>query len=254
VAWLNRLGEAVRKLGAGRVVPARKEPAFGTAVPAPAGHPSVVTADPYAFAVAHRRLAWMLRLSAMTNTGLLAVVVVLAHAIGAMAPLKTTEVALVRTYGPDDKLYQVEPVSEHVRGFDLLLESMARRYVKLVLEIDPVTQESRHREAWRMTDRAFWKDFRADHLATEAMARALADGATRVIHVETVTRLEGGGDGHTLVVDVTQVDHRRGQETGRKPLRAYLSMETRPQEVHPEDRYSNPLGIFVRTMVLKEKE
>ncbi|MBB4268256.1 type IV secretory pathway TrbF-like protein [Roseospira visakhapatnamensis] len=105
-----------------------------------------------------------------------------------------------------------------------------------------------------MTDPAFWKRYRADHLATEAMARALADGATRDIHVETVTRLEGVNDDHKLVVDFTQIDRRRGQETGRKPLRAYLSMETRPQEVHPEDRYSNPLGIFVRTMVLKERE
>jgi len=57
----------------------------------------------------------------------------------------------------------------------------------------------------------------------------------------------------TLVVDFTQVDERRSREVGRQSLRAYLSMETRPQEVRAEDRYANPLGVTVLRMVLKER-
>ncbi|MBB4267639.1 hypothetical protein GGD89_003286, partial [Roseospira visakhapatnamensis] len=76
-ASLARLGEVARRLGGtrpGRPPGARRDPGFGAAIPAPAapaGHPSVVAADPYSFAVAHRRLAWLLRLSTMTNAGLL---------------------------------------------------------------------------------------------------------------------------------------------------------------------------------------
>jgi type IV secretion system protein VirB8 len=218
-----------------------------------APHASAVAADPYSYRTAHRRLAWLFRLSVMTNVGLIAAVVVLANAVAALVPLKTTEVALVRGYEPDDKLYQIEPISEDVDGFDLYLESMARRYVRLVLEIDPVTETNRRREAARMTDRDFWKDLRRARIDTEERAAALEDGLVRRIHVETASRLASFEDDYKLAVDFIQVDKRRGKEVGRKALRAYLSMTTRPQSVGPEDRFSNPLGITVLQMTLREK-
>lgn len=218
------------------------------------GHRSVVEADPYSFQVAHRRLAWMLRLSVVTNVGLLSAVVIQANAIGAMLPLKETQVALVRTYGPDDKLYQVEPISEDVEGFDVLLESMARRYVHLVIEIDPVTEAERRDEAARMTDRAFWKEFRRERIDTEERAKALQDGLIRTVRIEDATRLASFTDDYKLAVDFVAIDERRGKEVGRKELRAYLSMTTRPQSVAPEDRFSNPLGITVLNFVLKDRQ
>lgn len=221
--------------------------------PRAARHASTVAADAYSYRTAHRRLAWLFRLSVMTNVGLIASVVVLANAVAALVPLKTTEVALVRGYEPDDKLYQIEPISEDVDGFDLYLESMARRYVRLVLEIDPVTEASRRREAARMTDRDFWKDVRRARIETEERADALNDGLVRHVHVETANRLASFEDDYKLAVDFVQIDERRGQEVGRKALRAYLSMTTRPQSVSPEDRFSNPLGITVLQMTLKEK-
>lgn len=216
-------------------------------------HAAVADADPYGFAVSHRRLAWLLRLSVVVNVGLLASVVVQANAIGALVPLKTTEVALVRGFEPDDKLYQIEPISEDVQGFDLLLESMARRYVRLVLEIDPVTEGERRAEAARMSDGGFWRGFRRDRIDTKERSDALADGMVRHIVVDDATRLVSFDDDYKLAVDFTQIDERRGQEVGRKALRAYLSMTTRPQSVTAEDRFSNPLGITVLQFVLKER-
>lgn len=216
-------------------------------------HAAVAEADPYGFAVSHRRLAWLLRLSVVVNVGLLASVVVQANAIGALVPLKTTEVALVRGFEPDDKLYQIEPISEDVQGFDLLLESMARRYVRLVLEIDPVTEAERRAEAARMSDGSFWRGFRRDRIDTKERSDALADGMVRHIVVDDATRLVSFDDDYKLAVDFTQIDERRGQEVGRKALRAYLSMTTRPQSVTAEDRFSNPLGITVLQFVLKER-
>lgn len=241
-------------LGKGRRDRERKEPRLTAKAAQATGRFNAVTdADPYAFAVAHRRLAWMLRLSVATNIGLIAIGVVQANAIGAMAPLKRTEVALVRSYEPDDKLYQIEPISEDVEGFDLLLEAMAQRYVRLVLEIDPVTETERRAEAARMSDTAFWRTFKRERVETEERSKALSEGLVRHIRIEDATRLVSFADEYKLAVDFMQIDERHGREVGRKALRAYLSMTTRPQSVSAEDRYANPLGITVLQFVLRER-
>ncbi|WP_413208357.1 VirB8/TrbF family protein [Rhodospirillum sp. A1_3_36] len=216
-------------------------------------HAKISEADPFAFQAAHRRLAWMLRLSVATNIGLLATVVVQGNAIGALVPLKTTEVALVRGYEPDDKLYQIEPISEDVNGFDLLLEATARRYVRLVLEIDRVTEGERRAEAARMSDAGFWRSFVRDRIETKERTDALSDGMVRQIQVGDATRLYSLSDDYKLVVDFEQIDERHGKEIERKPLRAYLSMTTRPQSVSAEDRFANPLGLTVLDFVLRER-
>ncbi len=43
------------------------------------------------------------------------------------------------------------------------------------------------------------------------------------------------------------------EEIERKPLRAYLSIITAPQKVAAAYRYTNPLGVIVQEMTLKEK-
>lgn len=216
-------------------------------------HERHVHADPFAFQAAHKRLAWMFRISAGMNIALVMTAIVLGQTISVLVPLKKTEYALVRTYEPDDKLYRIEPISEDVEGFELLLESMAKRYVKLVLELDSVTQDERMVEASRMTDRVFSERFKRDRIKSGAIREALDRGLTREIIIESVDRIESFGNDHKLVVDFIRVDRERGAKAARKRLRAYLSMTTRPQEVRKEDRYTNPLGIVVLDMTLKER-
>ena len=115
-------------------------------------HASVTRADPYAFEVAHRRLAWMFRISAGMNAGLFALLALAIGTIHGLVPLKTTEIALVRADPEENRLYRIEPLSRTVEGFDLVLEDKARRYVRQLLEIDPITQTKRFREAFRMTE------------------------------------------------------------------------------------------------------
>lgn len=218
------------------------------------GHSRVLASDPYRFEVAHRRLAWMLRLSAATNIGLLVLAVVLVNTVSAMMPLRKTEIALVRSFGPEDRLYRIEPVSEDVDGFELLLESTARRWVRLVLEIDSVTQEERHREASFMTDRRLWRRLRSEHLDTQEVGQALQDGLVRTVIPDTTTHIEGVNNDLKVVVDFTRTDTVGGVVIATRSLRAYLAMETRPTSVRPEDRYANPLGITVTDFVLKERQ
>ena len=183
MAWL-RLGKRAAERGEGEDRSPSSPPV------ATDRHGSVQEADPYSFAVAHRRLAWMLRLSAGANVALVAGVVVLASTISVLVPLKHTEIALVRADPADDRLYRIEPISQRVAGFDVLMEAMARRYTRISLEINPLNSQARYREATAMTDRAFSDRFRRSYLETREYQQAVESGLVRSIEVESVNRVE----------------------------------------------------------------
>lgn len=214
-------------------------------------HAAVREADPYSFQVAHRRLAWMLRISAGTNVALLFAVVVLVNAISGMLPLKTTEIAFIRGNEIGDRIFRIEPISKNVPGFDLMMEGMARRYVRELLEIDSVTQGERLRFAFRMTDAAFYERFKRER--QEQVEKDIKSGLTRSITVESVDRIETVGNTYKFAVDFVQTDKRKGILVEERKLRAYLNMTTRPQRVGPSEKYENPHGITVLDLALKER-
>ena len=216
-------------------------------------HSATRKADPYAFEASHKRLAWLLRLSVTGNGALAAAVISLAAAVWTLAPQKTVEVALLRADPSDNRVYRVEPISREVDGFDLLMEYMARRFVKLVLEIDPVSQKDRFDEAFAMAGRGYRERFIRERIDSGELDDAIGSRLNRSIAVESAQRLSERDGVFAYAVDFVQIDERRGKEIGRKPLRAYLSMTARPHEAREKDKFTNPLGILVLDLVLKEK-
>ena len=209
--------------------------------------------DPYGFQVSHRRMAWLLRLSSGSNVVLGACLVMALSALNTLLPLKTTEIALVRSDPTDNRLYRIEPIKQSVGGFDLLMESMARRYVRNLLEIDTVTQTERFREAFRITDKKFYERFRKERIDTDAVQDALDSGLTRSITVESVDRVDAFNGSYKYAVDFVQTDVRKGVRVETRKLRAYLNMTTRPHQVRDADKYENPLGITILDLILKER-
>jgi type IV secretory pathway component VirB8 len=218
-----------------------------------AEHAAVRAADPYAYRTAHRRVAWLLRLSVMTNVSLTAVVVVMTSAFATLLPLKEIRPALLRVDTADNRLYRVEPIKQEVQGVDLLMEQMARRYVKLILEIDAVTQTDRFREAFVMTADAFYKQFKKQRIDSGAIQDALDSGLERTILVQSADRISERAGVYRFAVDIVQVDRRKGAEIERKNLRAYLAMTLRAHEVREDEKFQNPLGIRILDMSLKER-
>ncbi len=217
-------------------------------------HETVRLADPYGFAVLHRRMAWLLRISAGTNIVLGACLVISLSAWSALLPLKETEVALVRTDPDDNRIYRIEPATAlTVQGFDLLMESMARRYVRLLLEIDTITQTERFREAFRMTDNGFYERFQKERIESGQVQDAINSGLTRSITVESVDFIANTHGTYKYAVDFIQTDMRGGEQVARRKVRAYLNMTTRPQTVQGTERFENPLGVTVTDLVLKER-
>ena len=227
---------------------------FKRKAPDPGLHAAHARTDPYSFQVSHKRLAWMLRVSTGTNIVLAACLIILISAYSHLLPLKTTEIALLRSDPEDNRLYRIEPISEDVEGFDLLLEDKARRFMRNLLEIDPVTQTERFREAFRMMDRAFFERFEKERLDSNKVQDALDSGLTRSITVISVDRIAAYGGTYKFVVDFIQTDTRDGKLVEKKQARATMDMTTRPQEeIRKEDRFENPLGIIVLDLTLKER-
>lgn len=223
----------------------------------PINHDSVRRADPYAFEVAHRRLAWMFRVSTMMNVGLFAVVIVEASAIAQLVPLQKLKLGLIRIEPSTDRVVQVDPatrvrilpITETTEGFDLLMKSFVRRYVPLVKQIDPESQATRMHEARAYSDGDFWKVFAPERLAE--FKGAGKTGLVRSIVVETATRLPTGGKERLYAVDFVQTDQRGGEIVETRSLRAYLTVTTRPQTVPESESYENPLGIRVLNMTVQ---
>jgi type IV secretory pathway component VirB8 len=227
--------------------------------PAVVDHDAVRAADPYTFEAAHRRLAWMFRVAAMTNVGLIAVVVIQTSAISTLVPLKEVQLGLVRIEERDGRavpvdpasLVRVLPITKETPGFDLLMESFVRRYVRLLLEIDTVSQGDRMREANLHSDADYWKRFISDR--KKEIDRALDSNLNRSIVVESADRIAMKDGVARYAVDLVLTDTRNGSPVETKRLRAYVAVTSRPHTVRESEKFENPLGLRVLDLVLKER-
>ena len=235
---------------AGRVSKSKAR-AAGPAMPAEGRHAAYRAADPFAFAIAHRRLAWLLRLSVATNVVMVAAFGIAMSGYSALLPLKEVRVALLRTAADEDRVFLIEPMEQEVESFDILMEGSARRFVKLLLEIDDTTQKARFDEAFQLMD----PDFRARWLGIheDRIKEALRDGLVREIAVETTHRLDQRVGEWLVTVDFRQTDRMRGETVSDTPLRAYIRLTTRPTRVRRSDIYMNPLGVTVLDMTVKAR-
>jgi type IV secretion system protein VirB8 len=242
--------------------PERRAPSMaggGAETSAPTGHESVRRADPYAFQVAHRRLAWMFRVSAMLNVGLCAVVIVEASAISQLVPLQHLQLGLVRIEPSTDRiakvdpasLVRIEPITADVDGYDLMLEAFVRRYVRLLLEIDKVSQTDRMQRAAMFSEARFWDQFGKERF--KSIEKALDTSLNRSIVVETIDLVSRRGGVSRYAVDLVQTDERKGEMIETKKLRAYLAVTAAPQTIQKSEQYENPAGFRVIDLALKER-
>lgn len=216
-----------------------------------AGHRAVNQADPFSYQATHKKMVWLLRLtsaclivSALANIGL-------SQIIFNMMPLKEVRVALIRADPDSDKIYSVEPITELVEGFALFLEKKSREYVKAILTIDSVGQNARFRQVKLYSDQRFfnqWLDRQSD-----TIEEAIKDGLNRSIIIETANRVDAYNNIYQYSVDFIRIDQIHDEEPVKRPLRAYLEVTTRPQNVSGPQALENPHGLVVLGMVVKER-
>ncbi len=222
-------------------------------------HDSVRDADPFSFESAYERLAWMFRLSVMTNVSLGAICIILGCSIFYLVPLKTTEIALVTLEPTSDHLKRVNPaaqvritpITKDVLGYDLMFEAFVRRFTRLILEIDEPTHFARLQKAALFSDAKFWEAFKRDR--REGIDNAMQSGLNRSITVETAEMISERKGIRHYAVEFIQTDRRGGKVIETRPLRAYVAVTARPNTVANIERYENPEGFRVLDFVLKER-
>ncbi|SFP08945.1 VirB8 protein [Cohaesibacter marisflavi] len=214
-------------------------------------HRAVLTADPFAFKTAARRNAFFLRFFVVYSTAATLAIIVLVSTISELFPLKTTEFALLRVDPNDDRIYSVEPVSVKVPGYELMVEKIARRYVRDILAIDDVTQNERFNRVRRYSDSDFFNAYLKAN--KDLISRALGDGLNRSITVVGANKIVRYDDIYQFVVEFIQTDKIGRDKPKKRHLRAYLELEPRQQDVQEVDKFENPLGIRVLNMAVKEE-
>ena len=208
-------------------------------------------ADPFAYQSAHRRMVALFKISAGLNVILGVGLVIALQAIAVVLPLKTTEIALLRVDPNDDRIYAVEPISVEVDGFELMLEKIARRYVALLLSVDPITQNKRFEEVRRYSDSTYFNAFLKDN--ESRIKQAIEDGLNRSITIESANKVDAYEGVFQYSVDFIQTDALGTRDREQVKLRAYLEMTTRPEQVSAAERFENPLGIRILDLVVKER-
>lgn len=214
-------------------------------------HTNILNADPFAYKTAHRRMAWLLRLSVGTNVVLAACVVVTIQALVSILPLKETEIALLRADPSDDRIYRVEPISVEVDGFELMLEKLSRRYVRQILTIDGTTQNTRFAEVRDYSDADFFNSYVKTNKGV--IEEAIDDGLNRSITVKGAYQVDAYDGVYLYVVEFIQTDRIGKEKPKRRHLRAFLELTPRPFEVTAAEKFENPLGIRVIAMSIKEQ-
>ena len=231
----------------------KKTDAADLAVP---DHSRVRTLDPFSFAVAHRRLAWCFRLSVITNVMLCCVVIITSTAFLSVFPLKEVRFAFLREEMDSNRVLRIEPVSKNIKGYEVLLESKAREFVTLILPIDEITEPERYNKAFKMATGDFYEAFKRDRLDSGFLSEAKKSGLNRSIRIEAVDvrRNPANSETHLVSVDVMQIDRfGNAEKSQQKPLRVFLEMSALPQSVPESELYTNPLGIVVLNMTIKER-
>lgn len=242
---------------------ARSEPQLAAAgvgaLPPPPDHSASRAADPYAFEVAHKRLAWTARLLAFGFASSVSLNLVLGGAISHMAPLKTVQPALIRIEPTTNRsvhvdpasLVRVLPITKDTQGFDLVLEAFVRRYIRVLLEIDPVSHQDRLTEANRFSDTDYWKGFVKEKYPD--IKAALNSGLIRSVVVQSAERISERAGVYRYLVAFDQTDEREGKVIETKKLHAYIAVTSRPHTVRESEMYENPLGLRVLDLSVKQR-
>ena len=135
-------------------------------------------------------------------------------------------------------------VSVKVPGYELMVEKIARRYVRDILAIDDVTQNERFNRVRRYSDSDFFNAYLKAN--KDLISRALGDGLNRSITVVGANKIVRYDDIYQFVVEFIQTDKIGRDKPKKRHLRAYLELEPRQarrsgsRQVRKSPRYPRP--------------
>jgi type IV secretory pathway component VirB8 len=160
-----------------------------------------------------------------------------------MLPLKRVEPFLVTFSQKDDQVVHIQPLNVRVNGIDVLIEAMAREFVRVREEILTDQEEMQRRWIDYLKTRMIEDDYRAFLSRVDAPFQELvAKGISRKVEIDRVIRRSAN---HLEVYYKTLDQDRSGRTllTSRWVARLRIGFEN--QQVSDAGKYNNPLGFMV---------
>ncbi len=213
--------------------------------------------NPFANQSEFNRVMMFAKLSLGFNVGMVITIIFLLIVLMQLFPLKRVEVALVELNPASNQIVTIKPLNPKIPGFQVLLETISKKFIINLLSIDAISQRARFIEAFSMMDSKPISEFNKNRIENKAIEKFLAEGLVRNIIVESCDPIEGlTNNVYKYSCEFIQRDTKTNSQElkSEKQLRAYIAFTLRENEVKINDKYNNPLGLFVIEFSIKERE
>ncbi len=217
-------------------------------------------AEPHDTGHAYRVQMWTTRILAVVATVEGLAIAALTLTVAQLFPLKEVVPMFVTTSESKAQIVRVEPFTVGMHGFDLLSETMTRRYVELREAIDLQSEIRRWQEVALLSTPETFNAFRAlmgRENKESPFERMKAERLTRSVNVKAVSLVYPPTPKEPSAVyrvEFETVDARLSQEIERRVWVASIAVEFQAREVRYEDRYMNPVGYTVVGYSVAKKE
>lgn len=184
----------------------------------------------------------------------------LASLVLSLLPLKEVVPMFITTGESRDRVVRVEPFEIGMHGFDVLAETMARRYIELRETIDLQSEVRRWQEVANLSAADVFNEFRSfmgRENKSSPFEKMKAERITRAVEVKAVSLVYPPTPAEPTAVyqvEFETVDSRLSQEIERRRWVASLAVAFEPKSVRYEDRYLNPVGFTVTGYSVAKKE
>jgi type IV secretion system protein VirB8 len=191
-----------------------------------------------------RRYLWTTRVFAIGfYLSMLLNIILVFTIFNVMLPLKRVEPFLVTFSQRDDQVVHIEPLTVRINGIDVLIEAMAREYVRVREEILTDQQEMQRRWVDYLKTRMPPEAYNAFLTRVDAPFQELIErGISRKVEIDRVLRRSPN---HLEVYYKTLDQDRSGRTLLATSWVARLKIGFVQQEVTDAEKYNNPLGFVV---------
>lgn len=211
----------------------------------------------------YRVALWTARILAVIASAEALAIVFLAGVIVSLFPLKEVVPMVLTADDKRNQIVRVEPFEIGTRGFDLIAESMGRKYVELRETIDLQTEVRRWQEVAWLTDPEVFDHFRklmGRENKESPFERMKAERITRTVNIAAFNLLypphatDKNEAAATYQVEWDAIDYRQGQEIERRTWVSTMSVKFHETAVRAENRFMNPIGFTVAGYSVGRKE
>lgn len=222
--------------------------------PAPLPLERFDTGQPYRIAL------WMARLLALIACVEALAIVFLAALTWSLFPLKEIVPMMLTTDERHNQIVRVEPFEIRSHGFDILAETMSRKYVEMRETIDLQTEVRRWQEIAYLSEPEIFEQFRklmGRDNKESPFEKMKAERITRAVNIVAFSILyppHKAEPSATFQVEWEAIDYRQGQESDRRRWVSTMSVQFRPLLVRMENRFINPIGFTVVGYSVARKE